>query len=107
MFTVGDESPRKGGFANGLGKEFPDTPAMKCGAKLARNAPPTKYTAKCQGIEAPFGWQPRVAIREPIPARTWKATPSCHLRGLGDSVSAHASLRRSLRRFSASHPRDP
>jgi len=42
-FTAGDESPRKGGDAKGVGNGRPDTPAIKWGRALARNAPPKKY----------------------------------------------------------------
>ncbi len=38
-FMTGDESPLPGGFANGVGKGFPQMPLTKCGTKLARKSP--------------------------------------------------------------------
>lgn len=42
IFIKGDESPLPGGFANGVGKEFPQMPLTKCGTKLARTNPAKK-----------------------------------------------------------------
>jgi hypothetical protein len=50
-FTAGDESPRNGGFPNGLGNERPETPETKYGKKLARNAQPMKYVRRSRLLE--------------------------------------------------------
>lgn len=39
IFTTGDESPLPDGFANGVGKGFPQMPVTKCGTKLVRKSP--------------------------------------------------------------------
>ena len=41
-FTVGDDNPLPGGFANGVGKRLPDIPCMKCGRALVKNKPAKK-----------------------------------------------------------------
>src|SRR5690606_37884970 len=59
---AGDERPRNGGFANGLGNQRPDTPATKCGTKLAKKkTPPKKYAATSYQLIEP----PRIAGHGP------------------------------------------
>ncbi len=41
-FTTGDESPRPGGLANGVGNASPRTPAARCGTALQINTPARK-----------------------------------------------------------------
>ncbi len=41
-FTTGDESPRPGGLANGVGNASPRTPAARCGNALQINTPARK-----------------------------------------------------------------
>jgi hypothetical protein len=41
-FTVGDDNPLPGGFANGVGKRLPDMPCMKCGRALVKSKPAKK-----------------------------------------------------------------
>ena len=38
--TVEDDKPMPDGDANGLWNGFPETPFIKCGIALVRNAPP-------------------------------------------------------------------
>jgi len=45
-FTVGDDSPLPGGFANGLGKLLPDIPCTKCGRALVKSTPAKKQAIK-------------------------------------------------------------
>ena len=41
-FTIGDDNPLPGGFANGEGKLTPDTPCTKCGTVLVKKEPAKK-----------------------------------------------------------------
>lgn len=41
-FTIGDDNPFPGGFANGEGKLSPDTPCTKCGTKFVKKKPAKK-----------------------------------------------------------------
>ena len=41
-FTIGDDNPLPGGFANGEGKLSPDIPCTKCGTALVKNSPAKK-----------------------------------------------------------------
>jgi hypothetical protein len=42
-FTTGDDNPLNGGDAKGLCNLWPETPAIKWGSALAKNAPLKKY----------------------------------------------------------------
>ncbi len=45
-FTVGEDKPLPGGFANGVGKRLPDIPCMKCGRALVKSTPAKKQAIK-------------------------------------------------------------
>lgn len=60
--TVGEESPRPGGFAKGVGNGRPVTPLIQCGAALARKMPPKKQESReSQCMEAVYPDRPCVA----------------------------------------------
>jgi hypothetical protein len=45
-FTVGEDNPLPGGFANGVGKLLPDIPCTKCGTALVKSTPAKKQAIK-------------------------------------------------------------